>query len=154
MTLSTIDRLLAIEEIKQLKARYFRCVDTKDWEGFRSVFTSDAHFDITDDVPGCVLAGADQIVAAVVPPLTGCTSVHHGHCPEIQVLSETTASGIWAMEDMLRWTADSQYPNQTLHGYGHYVEEYRRVNGQWQISSMKLRRLRVDVVPGAERPTL
>ena len=32
--MTTVDELLAIEEIKQLKARYFRCVDTKDWEGF------------------------------------------------------------------------------------------------------------------------
>ena len=29
--MNPIDRLIAIEEIKQLKARYFRCVDTKDW---------------------------------------------------------------------------------------------------------------------------
>ena len=28
-----------IEAIKQLKARYFRLMDTKDWAGFRAVFT-------------------------------------------------------------------------------------------------------------------
>ena len=31
------DSLLAIEEIRQLKARYFRCIDTRDWAGFRSL---------------------------------------------------------------------------------------------------------------------
>jgi hypothetical protein len=50
-----IEKLLAIEEIKNLKARYFRCVDTKDWPGFQAVFAPNARFDITDDVAGCVL---------------------------------------------------------------------------------------------------
>ena len=34
-------RLLAIEEIKQLKARYFRAVDTKDAGLFRSTLADD-----------------------------------------------------------------------------------------------------------------
>lgn len=40
--MNTIDQLVAIEEIKALKARYFRCVDTKDWDGFGAVFATDA----------------------------------------------------------------------------------------------------------------
>jgi hypothetical protein len=138
-------KLLAVEAIKRLKARYLRCVDTKDWDGFRLVFAPDAQFDISDDVPGCVLAGRDAIALAVSAPLAECVSVHHGHCPEIDVTSETTACGTWAMEDMLRWSADSAYPNRTLHGYGHYVETYEKIGGQWHIKSMKLRRLRVDI---------
>jgi hypothetical protein len=39
---SDIQRLIDIEAIKQLKARYFRFMDTKDWMGFGSVFTLDA----------------------------------------------------------------------------------------------------------------
>ena len=35
-------RLTAIEDIKALKARYCRYVDTKDWVAFRSLFTDDA----------------------------------------------------------------------------------------------------------------
>ncbi|WP_166875220.1 nuclear transport factor 2 family protein [Salinibacterium sp. ZJ450] len=30
-----------IEAIKQLKARYFRALDTKDWDAFRGVFVED-----------------------------------------------------------------------------------------------------------------
>nr|WP_152851416.1 nuclear transport factor 2 family protein [Paraburkholderia atlantica] len=134
-----------MEEIRQLKARYFRCIDTKNWDGFKSVFAPDARFDISDDVPGCILVGREKIGQAVSVPLAECVSVHHGHCPEIEVTSETTASGIWAMEDMLRWAAESTYPNRTLHGYGHYVESYEKIDGQWHIKSMKLERLRVDV---------
>jgi hypothetical protein len=140
-----IETLLATEEIKRLKASYFRFVDTKDWKAFRNVFAPDAHFDISDDVPGCILKGREAISQAVSVPLAGCVSVHHGHCPEIEITSDTTASGTWAMEDMLRWAADSAYPNQTLHGYGHYVETYEKIGGRWHIKTMKLQRLRVDI---------
>ncbi|MGF6472109.1 nuclear transport factor 2 family protein [Paraburkholderia youngii] len=142
--MTDIEKLVAIEEIKQLKARYFRCIDTKNWDGFKSVFAPDARFDISDDVPGCILVDREKIEQAVSVPLAECVSVHHGHCPEIEITSGTTASGIWAMEDMLRWEADSGYPNRTLHGYGHYVETYEKIDGQWHIKSMKLQRLRVD----------
>ena len=39
------EKLLAIEEIKQLKARYFQCVDCKDWKGFSATFAADVEFD-------------------------------------------------------------------------------------------------------------
>jgi len=140
-----LHRLIAIEEVKRLKARYFRCVDTKDWEGFKSLFSPDAVFDISQDVPGAVLIGPEKIAQAASVPLTGCVSVHHGHCPEIEITSPTTATGIWAMQDILRWAADSATPNRWLHGYGHYVENYERIDGRWHIKTMKLTRLRVDI---------
>jgi SnoaL-like domain len=143
--MDALQKLIVIEEIKCLKARYFRYVDTKDWEGFKSLFAADAVFDISQDVPGCVLSGPEQIAQAARIPLTGCVSVHHGHTPEIEITSPTSATGIWAMEDKLRWSADSALPNQTLHGYGHYIESYERIAGQWFIKTLKLTRLRVDI---------
>ena len=140
-----IERLLALEEIRGLKASYFRCVDTKDWEAFRRLFTQDAVFDISQDVPGCVLTGPDKIAEAASVPLTDCISVHHGHCPEIDLTSDNTAKGIWAMEDMLKWAEGSAAPIKTLHGYGHYTETYERVDGRWHIKTLKLTRLRVDI---------
>ena len=143
--MNAIEKLLAIEEIKKLKARYFRCVDTKDWEGFKGVFAPDCVFDISQDVPGCILTGREKIAEAASLPLTGCVSVHHGHCPEIELTSDTTAKGIWAMEDKLRWAENSAAPVRTLHGYGHYIETYERIDGRWHIKTMKLTRLRVDI---------
>ena len=43
------EELLAIEQIKQLKARYFRCMDTKDWDGLRAVFAPNAVLDVTGE---------------------------------------------------------------------------------------------------------
>ncbi|MEC7505880.1 MAG: nuclear transport factor 2 family protein, partial [Actinomycetota bacterium] len=38
-----------IEAIRQLKARYFRTLDQKDWSGYRQVFADDVEIDVTDD---------------------------------------------------------------------------------------------------------
>jgi hypothetical protein len=39
------ERLLAIEEIKQVKARYFRCMYMKARDGFTAVFSPDTSVD-------------------------------------------------------------------------------------------------------------
>ncbi|EEF25379.1 Bile acid 7-alpha dehydratase, putative [Ricinus communis] len=147
--MTELERLLAIEAIKRLKARYFRCVDTKDWDGFATVFAPDVRLDI--DVPGTVLSGPAQIVESVRTALAGCTAVHHGFQAEIDITSATTAKGIWAMEDILRWSADSAFPNQALHGYGHYIETYELIDGDWLIKTSRLQRLRVDI-EAAQKP--
>ena len=145
--MDAIERLIAIEAIKQLKARYFRFIDTKDWLGFQNLFTADAVFDISDDIPGCIVSGPAKIVETASVPLQDAVSVHHGHCAEIEITSPTTATGIWSMEDMLRWNEGANAPVKSLHGYGHYFETYERIGGRWYIKSLKLKRLRVDVEP-------
>lgn len=143
--MNDIEKLLALEEIRSLKARYFRCVDTKDWDGYAALFADDVRFDITADVPGCILTSPSAIVAMTRQGLEGCISVHHGHCPEITLTSDARATGIWAMEDMLRWEPGSGAPIRALHGFGHYHETYSRIEGRWRIQSLKLTRMRVDI---------
>ncbi len=128
-----------IEAIKQLKARYFRTMDTKDWAAMREVFTDDVVVDTTSSGGG-VVEGADAFIAFLRDIIGDVVTVHHGHMPEIELTSATSATGIWAMEDMLRW------PNgMELHGYGHYHETYEKVAGEWRIKTTTLSRLRVDV---------
>lgn len=146
--MNAAEKLLAIEEIHQLKARYFRCVDTKDWEGYRAVFADDVQFDISEDMPNGVFSDAQAAVKAAAAGLAGAQSVHHGHCPEIEITSPTTAKGIWAMEDKLYWSDDSEFPGQKLHGMGHYFETYEKIDDRWVIKTMKLRRIRVDITQG------
>ena len=149
--MTEIERLMAIEDIKKLKARYFRCVDTKDWDGFAAVFAQDVHFDISADVPEGVFHSPQAILAMVSAALKDCVSVHHGHCPEIAISSDTAAEGVWAMEDMVSCNERAASPIRTLHGYGHYWETYRKIDGAWRIQTMKLTRLRVDTT-GWENP--
>ena len=134
-----------LEEIRQLKARYFRLMDEKDWDALADVFTDDVEMDMRGEGSE-LIRGRDAYMPFIRQVLDGVTTVHHGHMPEIELTSATTATGIWAMEDKLWWTNGEH--EEHLHGYGHYHEEYRRENGRWLISYRKLTRLRADVTAG------
>jgi ketosteroid isomerase-like protein len=130
-----------VEAIKRLKATYFRTLDTKDWAGFRRLFTDDVVIDTTASGGG-VVEGADTFLTFLQGALGDCPTVHHGHMPEIDLTSPTTATGIWAMEDLIRWPDGSQ-----LRGYGHYHETYEKSGDGWQIKTSTLTRLRLDQTP-------
>jgi len=134
-----------IEAIKQLKARYFRLMDTKQWDAWADVFTEDATVTASPD-PDETFRGRAEIVRKVSAALREATTVHHGHMPEIELTSATTATGGWAMEDMLRWP-----DGREMHGYGHYHETYEKVGGAWRIKSSKLTRLRTDFTQASQR---
>jgi hypothetical protein len=144
-----IERLAAIEEICQLKARYFRLLDMKQWDQFETLFASDAVFDMRDAAgardDGALRTGAPAIAAFVRDAVAGMVTVHHGHMAEIDVPSGHAASGTWAMEDVLRWTTGGADGTQVLHGYGHYHDTYARVDGRWLFQSSRLSRLAVTV---------
>ena len=128
-----------IEAIKRLKARYFRTMDTKDWQGMRGVFTDDVVVDPSASGGG-VVSGADEFMAFLEPVLREAITVHHGHMPEIEITSSSTAVGIWALQDLIVW------PDGThLQGYGHYHETYELVGGEWRIKSSTLTRLHLNV---------
>lgn len=133
--------LLEIEAIKQLKARYCRYLDSKDWAAWRTVFTDDFVGD-TSEAGGKRITGADEFVAFVKQTLGKASqpTVHQVHAPEIEVTSSTTARGIWALNDVVRLA-----PGLNLNGYGHYDETYIKADGQWRIKTSKLTRLREDV---------
>jgi hypothetical protein len=132
-----------IEAIKQLKARYFRFLDTRQWAEWGQCFTEDCQMRV-EQQPGVVatdLRGRQAIVDGVSKALSGSRTVHHGHMPEIEIVDATTARGIWAMYDYVSWS-----PERELKGYGHYHEIYRKApGGRWQIASLLLTRLRVDM---------
>ena len=127
-----------IEAIKQLKARYFRSMDTKDWPGMREVFADDVVVDTTAS-GGSVVTGADDFIAFLQRTLGDTVTVHHGHMPEIHFTSATTATGIWALQDFIVWPDGSR-----LQGYGHYHETYELIAGEWRIKSSTLTRLHMD----------
>ena len=129
-----------IEAIRQLKARYFRTLDTKDWEAFRRVFTEDVVVDTTAS-GGSATTGVDEFLAYLRDALAGTTTVHHGHMPEITLTSDTTATGVWALHDIVIW------PNgMRLDGYGHYHEAYVKGEDGWRIAASTLTRLHTDLV--------
>ena len=155
--MNDVSRLVAIEDIKALKARYFRGVDTRDWALLADVMAEDIIVDYrgtaTDpatginfapDATGSTLQGRTAVIEGLRKSLDGIVSAHQGYLPEIEILSDTIASGVWAMYDVLRFPPGA--PIAELFGYGHYHETYEKIDGRWRIKTLRLPRLRVDVV--------
>ena len=153
MRVNDLDRLIAIEDIKQLKARYFRALDTQDWALLESVFAEDAIFDFSQanidphfPVEGYAstppVQGRTQIVEAIRSTIVGFATVHHGHIPEIDIGSDSTATGIWPMEERVHGITGETIFDRN--GFGHYHETYEKVDGAWQIKTSRIERLRVD----------
>lgn len=147
-----MDTWFAREQIRQLKAAYFRCMDTKNWDEFPNLFTVDAVFDARGafKMPKAeeeyekepVVSGRSAILEYVRSGISPLTSVHHGHMPEIEILSAVTAKATWAMNDIL--IPPTGGPFKKLEGYGHYFETYA-FDGRWRIATLKLRRLLVEI---------
>lgn len=146
--ISELEKLLAIEDIKQLKARYFRFVDTQNWPALRALLADDAvlvHSMPATDSPADggpapeTKTGADVIITFISTALENARSVHKGYMPEITIYSDSEAAGIWAMSDKVYW------PDKVLKGNGHYHETYRKRNGKWIFQTISIRRMHREI---------
>ena len=121
-----------IEAIRQLKARYFRTLDQKDWSGYRQVFADDVEIDVTDDAADGRYTGTEIYLPMIESLLDTATTVHRGGQAEITVDGDT-ASGIWAMDDRIWFPGGA-----TLIGSGWYEETYRRAADGWLIATITM----------------
>lgn len=142
---NTLNRLLAIEEIRQIKARRIRAIDAKDWAAYAALHVDDH---ISDSYGGSVMRGNEANVSHLSALLAGVFTIHQVHSYEIAFDGDNDASGIWAMEDRLFWTQGGA--PHWLHGWGHYHERYRHQQGVWRFSYRRLDRQRVELSPGAD----
>ena len=145
------DDAAAIEDIKRLKARYYRCHGHEGVGRLERRLRAGRHLDTTEEAPQLpIVEGRQNIIDFVSGQLDGVTTCHHGHMPEIEITSPTTANGIWAMEDHLWMPEGHPLGIRHLHGYGHYHETYEKIGDRWYIKTLKLTRIRVDVTMEGE----
>lgn len=125
--------------ITELKARYCRCLDSKDWTGYAAVYAEDAVLDTTGS-GGARVEGREALVAYVRSSISEDTiTTHHVHAPEIKVDGDT-ATAIWAMQDRNIWPS-----GRKLLGFGHYHERYVRMADGWRIAESKLTRINMEL---------
>lgn len=148
-----LEKLTAIEEIKRVKARYFRGVDCNDAELVRSILAEDCVLDYrgccTDPGTGrdflsgmnVVLRGSDSWSSEGFSR-AGIVSVHQGHNCDIAITGETTATAIWSMTDRLFMPPGA--PFSLMIGYGYYHETYDKTEGMWKIKTLRMTRIRVE----------
>lgn len=150
------ETVLAIEAIKTLMAKRIRCMDLKLWEEYDTCHTQDATSNSYGEVPvhlrpegGGIAQGKAEIlkmIRRIVDGTVKVTSIHHAHQPEIEILSATQAKGIWVLEDRFWWMNGDV--EEHFHGFGHYHEDYRCVDGRWLIAARTVTRTRVVTTAG------
>jgi hypothetical protein len=125
--------LVALEEIRQVKYRYLRCVDQKLWDELADVFTADATVDYGTRVYGKPLKmnGRDEIIAFFRAKLgPDVITVHAAGQPEITV-DGGTATGSWRFEDKVIATEH----RVVIVGAAFYQDRYERGDdGRWRIA--------------------
>jgi hypothetical protein len=144
--MTDLERLLAIEDIRNLQSRYVRYADLKDWQALVGLFLPDASFTPYDveGKPQVVMIGRDEIAERVSNSVGKGTALHHLFSSEIEIESPTRAHGVWAMEDWIDRSNDNgpRAPFKTMHGCGHYDTDYAKVDGRWLIAGQKLHRVK------------
>lgn len=144
-----------IEAIRQLKYRYLRGVDLKDWKLLESTFTKDAAAEY--DGGNQSHDGSAAIVGWLKSALDNTVvTLHQVHNPEIELTSPSTAKGIWYLEDRVinRGPDLPDMPGKSiLSGAAFYADEYRKVDGEWKISRTGYQRTYFEVRP-YENPTV
>jgi hypothetical protein len=150
MSQLTPEDLVEIELIKRVKYAYFRNLDLKQWDDIAELFTKDA----TAAYGGGAYSfeGRDAIVEFFRKAMgrESFLSSHKAHHPEIDITGSGTATGIWALEDIvidLQWELD-------IHGAAFYEDEYVKIDGVWKIQRTAYKRVFEEISSRAGRPGL
>jgi hypothetical protein len=134
----SLQNLSDLESIRQLKARYMRCADAKKWDEWAACLVEDVRL----ETEAGVQHGRENAKQTISASLTHGSTVHRITAPEITFTGPDSASGVWAVQDVVDINAGGQ--RHFFHGYGHYEEEYVRTSDGWRIKSSKLVRERID----------
>lgn len=121
--------LQSLEAIKRLKYKYMRCLDQKLWDEMAECFVEDA----TAAYSGGKYSfeGRDAIIAFFKESMGSAKvlSSHRVHHPEIELSSETAATGQWGLEDVFI----NEEMGVTVRGAAYYKDQYVKVGDDWKI---------------------
>lgn len=132
-----LQRLEDLQAIQALKAQYLRACDRKQPEVMRECFVEHGAVIEADGFPA-FKDREDWVETftklAVMNPAI--QDMHHGHNPHISFTGVGLASGLWDLE----FCQINVKERTIVHLSGQYTDEYERVNGRWQIRSMRFQR--------------
>jgi len=132
--------LVALEELRRLKYRYFRTLDLKLWDDFATTLTDDVQGRYGTKVYGESLAldGREAVVDFMRSKLSDdILTVHIAQHPELEVDGDE-ATGSWAFED----TVIVPSFKVLIRGAGYYTDRYRRdSDGRWRIAATSYDRI-------------
>lgn len=146
-----LQTLMDMEAIRQLKHAYFRCIDTANFDELGTLFHDDVLVHFVGGNYEWKLEGRDEYLESVKNAFTNESIGHHnGHHPEIQILSENEATGIWYLADNM-WVMNYNFFTT---GTAIYWDRYLKVDGRWVIKDTRYERIYEISHALKERPPL
>ncbi|MFN8625988.1 MAG: nuclear transport factor 2 family protein [Candidatus Binatia bacterium] len=144
-----MDDLHELEAIKRLEAKYFRCCDLHLFDELQDCFTADvtAHYHSGQYTFEGRAQSMRFLREAFAPAIL---TSHHGHAPEIELTSRTTAVGIWAMQDICIDVA----AGTNLRGAGFCRDAFVKIDGHWKIRMISDDRIYAEIENRADSPSL
>lgn len=144
-------RLEDIEAIRQLKYRYCRAIDMADMALLKTLFAEDASVCYVGGSYRFEAQGRDTILEALSHAFHAeAVAMHHVNHPEIELVSDTEATGIWYLKD---WFLNLKLMLIT-DGTALYRDRYVKRDGQWLIQHASYSRIFEIVTPVTEKPNL
>jgi hypothetical protein len=144
-------RLEDIELIRRLKYKYWRCIDTGDIASLKDLFTEDVTVDYIGGSYHWHIAGRDKMLESIAGAFnSNAVACHTGHHPEIDVLTATTAQGMWYLTDIFINLAEKIRTT----GSALYRDKYVKVDGHWRIRESRYERLYEEVERFEQMPNL
>ena len=133
-----VQMLMDIEAIKQLKHAYFRCIDTANLEELGTLFHDDVTVHFVGGTYEWKVEGKQDYLANIRYSFNKASVGHHnGHQPEIRMLSDREATGVWYLADNM-WILNHK---AKTHGTALYWDRYVKENGRWLIIDTRYERL-------------
>lgn len=139
-----LERLLALEDIRLLRAIYCRSVDSHDWPRMASILTDDFLLDLSQT--------AEFMGGARIEPVSGKARVmdlfekgfsqlgkllHIVTIPEIEFQDGSHATGVWRQETYVKENR-ADLPGTGI-AYATVFDTYRKEEGGWLIASVRVR---------------
>ncbi|WP_026918840.1 nuclear transport factor 2 family protein [Gordonia shandongensis] len=122
-----------IREIEELKYRYLRAVDTRDWTALADTLTEDVVTDYGTSLGGRTLSftGRDAVIDYLSTAMSGTLIIEHRVDHPILRIDGDSATGSWYLQDRVL------VPDHDVMivGAAFFRDEYRRTDGGWRISA-------------------
>ena len=140
----TLQQLSDLEDIRNVKHRYFRSIDMADGAVLETLFTDDISVEYRGGGYRVQLEGKATMLDFLLTSFhSDAVAMHQGHMPEISFAGEDSAEGIWYLEDIF---VSLERNNITI-GSAIYKDQYRREDGVWKIARTEYDRIMEIVEP-------
>ena len=140
----TLQQLSDFEDIRTLKHRYYRGIDTADEAMLATLFTDDVTVEYRGGGYLVRLAGKTTMLEYIMNSFDASViATHMGHMPDITLTGDDEASGIWYLDDVYI----SLERQDVTTGSAIYRDRYRRVDGRWKIAHTEYDRIAEVVRP-------